>query len=138
MTTSVCQDEQQHHVVKSNDEDGYVGRMKSADLGIKKQKPGAKYVKSGEGEVCGVGEGPQVPDGGDEVAHTEAQLKTKPKRVGGGGLSAKIHLWEMKSGGLHDENYSDRRATENSSAGTSYVFSDRKWKTAPLEQHGQD
>ena len=85
-----------------------------------------------------MGEGAQARDGGDEVAQTKVHLKTKPKRVSGGGLSAKIHLWEMKSGGLHDENYSDRRATENSSAGTSYVFSDRKWKTAPLEQHGQD
>ena len=70
----------------------------------------------------------RVPGDGEE----KSPQKTKPKRVGGGGLSAKIHLWEMKT--------YEMRAVESSSAGTSSrrIFNNRKQNTALFGKHGQD
>ena len=92
----------------------------------------------GEGVDEGGGDGGEenrVPGDGEE----KSPQKTKPKRVGGGGLSAKIHLWEMKTGVFNDENY-EGRAAESSSAGTNSrrIFNNRKWNTAPLGKHGQN
>ena len=135
---SVCLGEQPQRAVEYSDVYKGVGRRKPTQLDVDRQTPGSMLDEGGGGEVCGGGGRVRIPEGGDELVPLKAQLKTKPKRAGGGGLSAKIHLWEMKSGGLLDENSSDRRATEDSSAGTSCVLSNRKWNTAPLEQHGQD
>ena len=57
--------------------------------------------------------------------------KSKPNEVGGGGLKAKIHLWEMKTGNVSNEKY--MKSTESlKTSDTRRGFSDghRKQNTA--------
>ena len=74
------------------------------------------------------GEERRVPGDGEE----KSPQKTIPNRVGGGGLSARIHLWEMKT--------CETRAVKSSSAGTNSrrIFNNRKQNTALFGKHGQD
>ena len=81
-----------------------------------------------DGGGAGIGRG----DGG-EGGSSITSLKTKPNRVSGG-LLAKIHLWERKSGGVIDENLEGKSMKSSISSDRQQVRSnsDRKWITATL------
>ena len=132
MKESMCVYEQQQRDV------GCVvrGGTSSLDKSLDTSKFDGGYLAQGtnihgEGVDEGGGDGGEenrVPGDGEE----NSPPKTKPKRVGGGGLSAKIHLWEMKT--------CETRAVKSSSAGTNSrrIFNNRKQNTALFGKHGQD
>ena len=83
------------------------------------------------GAAGGDGSGVVGDGGGRGCSKQSSSLKTKPNEVGGG-LMAKVLLWEMKTKGVVDEN-----CTADSSR-HSFNNADRKQKDRVGTQHGQD
>ena len=94
------------------------GGEESLQIFAKSYKPGPHHDERGGGAVCGDG-GDTGGDGGGR--RSLSPLKTKQNGVGGG-LMARILLWEMKTDGVSNE-----KCTESNTARkTRRRISDRK------------
>ena len=99
--------------------------QKYAGTGSPGPHPDRRGAAGGDG-------GGVVGDGGGRGCFKQSSsLETKPNKVGGG-LMAKVLLWEMKTKGVVDEN-----CTADSSR-HSFNNADRKQKDRVGTQHGQD
>ena len=87
-------------------------------------KPGTLYDDPGDGGDR-VGEGKE-PGEGDECCSAITSLKPKPNEVGGGGLKAKIHLWEMKSGLINEKCVGASKSLRSGAVKSALSSRDRK------------